>query len=335
MSVTRIRATALQARIEEPILMHRKFANLLALLLISWIGLALVAECKESRPQTAAAKPEAQLVPPSGNGYVTSATCASCHEDLAKAFSRNPHQILETSSSKGWKDQSCESCHGPGETHVNAGDGTQIFAFKGQPVKEANSKCLACHVRAESLAGHANSLHGKNQIACTDCHSIHEPKESPHLLADTRNVLCFNCHKETQAAFRKPYRHLLYEGAIFCVDCHQPHGGLQPRQMRVAFGNESICVKCHTEKRGPFAFAHPTTHLEGCTACHEPHGSTNPKMLIRHEQRFLCLECHSFAPGIPGAQPPSFHDLRSPRFQNCTTCHVKVHGSNVNKFLLR
>ena len=62
MFVTRSKATALQARIEEPILMHRKFANLLALLLISWIGLALVAECKESGPQTPTAKPETQLV---------------------------------------------------------------------------------------------------------------------------------------------------------------------------------------------------------------------------------------------------------------------------------
>jgi predicted CXXCH cytochrome family protein len=68
--------------------------------------------------------------------------------------------------------------------------------------------------------------------------------------------------------------------------------------------------------------------------CHEPHGSVNPKMLVRHEQRFLCLECHSAAPGILASQPPSFHDLRSARFQNCTTCHLRVHGSNVNQFLL-
>jgi hypothetical protein len=38
---------------------------------------------------------------------------------------------------------------------------------------------------------------------------------------------------------------------------------------------------------------------------------------------------------IGGGVPPAFHDLRSPRFRNCTVCHLKVHGSQVNRALLR
>jgi DmsE family decaheme c-type cytochrome len=110
---------------------------------------------------------------------------------------------------------------------------------------------------------------------------------------------------------------------------------LNPRQMKTARGNEIACAKCHSDKRGPFAFEHAAMRLEGCMSCHEPHSSVNPKMLVRSQQHLLCLECHSTAPGILASQPPSFHDLRSARFQNCTTCHLKVHGSNVNKFLLR
>jgi DmsE family decaheme c-type cytochrome len=300
----------------------------------------LVGFCLASNPSRLLGQDEGSKPPPQNqvskakSEYVASATCASCHEDLAKSFTKNPHQILEVSPSKGWKDLSCESCHGPGDAHVNAGDGTQIFAFKGLSIREVNKKCLSCHARAESHAGGANSLHGRNQIACTECHSVHAPKESLHLLASQSNLLCFNCHKEIQGAFAKPYRHKLYEGAISCVDCHEPHGGLQPRQMKTAFGNEPACVKCHTDKRGPFAFEHPPMRLEGCMGCHEPHGSANPKMLIRHEQRFLCLECHAGSSGIPGGTPPSFHDLRSPRFQNCSTCHLRVHGSNIDRFLL-
>jgi DmsE family decaheme c-type cytochrome len=105
--------------------------------------------------------------------------------------------------------------------------------------------------------------------------------------------------------------------------------------MKTAIGNETACAKCHTDKRGPFAFEHAAMRLEGCLGCHEPHGSINPKMLVRNQQHLLCLECHSTASGILASQPPSFHDLRSARFQNCTTCHLKVHGSNVNKYLLR
>jgi DmsE family decaheme c-type cytochrome len=268
------------------------------------------------------------------NEYVTSATCSSCHEDLLKQFARNPHQVLEIQPKKGWQERSCESCHGPGQAHVEAGDGSQIVAFNNLSPKETNSNCLKCHARAETQAGSGTSLHGRSQLACTQCHRIHEVKQVVHLLADKPDPLCLSCHGEAQAAFNKPYRHRLQEGAIHCVDCHEQHGGLQPHQTKVSFGNEATCVKCHTDKRGPFAFEHPPMRLEGCMGCHEPHGSVNPKMLIRHEQRFLCLECHSAAPELLASQPPSFHDLRSARFQNCTTCHLRVHGSNVNQFLL-
>jgi hypothetical protein len=36
-----------------------------------------------------------------------------------------------------------------------------------------------------------------------------------------------------------------------------------------------------------------------------------------------------------GSQPPSFHNISNPRFQNCTTCHVTVHGSNRSPQLLK
>jgi hypothetical protein len=55
----------------------------------------------------------------------------------------------------------------------------------------------------------------------------------------------------------------------------------------------------------------------------------------------VCLECHSNL-GVPasnsgtlGSTPPSFHNMAVPRYRNCTTCHVKVHGSNADRGLLR
>ena len=82
--------------------------------------------------------------------------------------------------------------------------------------------------------------------------------------------------------------------------------------------------------------------LEGCSSCHEVHGSANPRMLTRQEVRYVCLECHSNAPAqttgaqpVIGVVPPSFHDLRSPRFRNCTICHQKIHGSHVDRNLTR
>jgi len=39
-------------------------------------------------------------------------------------------------------------------------------------------------------------------------------------------------------------------------------------------------------------------------------------------------------PALP-CVPPAFHDLRSPQYQNCTVCHQKVHGSYVDRNLLK
>ena len=128
-----------------------------------------------------------------------------------------------------------------------------------------------------------------------------------------------------------------------CVDCHNPHGSFLARNMQTVSANEPGCLGCHGDKRGPFVFEHAPVRLEGCTTCHEPHGSANPRMLTRAQVSTLCLECHSniirpdgtTGSGALGTIPPGLHDLRSPRFQNCTMCHMKIHGSQVSRELLR
>jgi len=315
-----------------PVRTYTKFALFVTFLLV----LAFLSFARTPKSPQAAEQPSAKAsVAEPKNDYVSSATCASCHEDQTTKFATNPHQILEIREDKGWKDRACESCHGPGQAHVDAGDGGQVVLLKASSSnKEINKTCLSCHAVNNTHAGGPSSLHSKANLACTECHSIHEAKEKMHLLAGKSDQVCASCHKEIQAAFFKPFRHRLNEGAIHCVDCHQPHSGLMPKMARVSFGNENTCVKCHSDKRGPFAFEHPAMRLEGCMGCHEPHGSINSKMLIRNQVSFLCLECHTFADGILAAQPPSFHDLRTARFQNCTTCHLKIHGSNMDRFLL-
>jgi len=127
------------------------------------------------------------------------------------------------------------------------------------------------------------------------------------------------------------------------VDCHNPHGGFLPKAVRTVAANEPGCLNCHGNLRGPFTYEHSPVRLEGCTACHQPHGSANPRMLTRHEVRFVCLECHFNRPAATpeaaaptlGGVPPALHDLRNPRYNNCTICHVKIHGSNVDRALMR
>jgi DmsE family decaheme c-type cytochrome len=276
------------------------------------------------------------------SAYAGSEACQMCHEDIYKAFQKNPHIAVEKDKRHGFATRACESCHGPGAKHVESTAATDIRNPAKLPVADSDRGCLTCHLNQPTHAGRIQSGHARNQVSCVTCHSIH--KSAEEMVPRRRqaiNAECAQCHTAIWSNFARPYKHKLPEGAMSCVDCHNPHGSFLPHSIRTVMANEPGCFNCHGDKRGPFIFDHAPVRFEGCQACHEPHGSANPRMLTRAEVRFTCLECHANTPATAaatktiGGVPPAFHDLRSPQFQNCTLCHVKVHGSNVSQELLR
>ncbi len=276
-----------------------------------------------------------QQAAPAQAGSINNEDCAVCHEDVVKAFDRNPHAVLEKNKRLDMKN-SCESCHGPGEAHAsNDGDKTKIIGFKTEAARQYNERCLACHQNTHPIRGFKGSLHGKSNLACTDCHGIHQSERLTRLLKQPETGLCMDCHADTRTAFSKPYHHRVRENAMRCTDCHQPHSGLDRRQLQTSLTGDLPCYRCHSQTEGPFVYEHGPLRIKSCMDCHESHGSNNPKMLIRPTVRSLCLECHSFSRNAITAQPPAFHDVRSPRYQNCTTCHVRIHGSNASRLFLR
>ena len=116
--------------------------------------------------------------------------------------------------------------------------------------------------------------------------------------------------------------------------------GARPRMMSHGLQNEEPCMKCHVDKRGPFVFEHAAVRVDGCSSCHVPHGSMNARLLKRPQVFTMCLECHNGA-GNFGRQAdgiiltPSSHNMTDPKFQNCTLCHTRIHGSNSNASFLR
>ncbi len=306
---------------------------------VGFVGAAMLLAAIGSAQEKAAAP----AAPPPENKpaeFVGSTTCQVCHEDIFNAFQKNPHQIVETDKKRGWDTKACESCHGPGSKHAESASAADIIQPAKLKPSEADRICLTCHRNQSTQSGRINSSHARNQVSCIACHSIH--KNGPNGLVARKpaeiNAQCASCHTDVWASFQKPYKHRLPEGAMSCVDCHNPHGSALPNQIQTTRSNEPGCAKCHGDKVGPFPFEHAPVRLEGCGSCHQPHGSANPRMLTRHEVRFVCMECHSNLP-VPnpaanstlGTVGPALHDLRSPRFQNCTLCHQKVHGSYVDR----
>jgi len=300
-------------------------------------ALLVIAAGLITRAQTPPAAPAALPA-----GYVGSETCKICHEDIYNAFGKSPHQAIETNAKRGFIGRGCESCHGAAQKHTETASATEIRNPAKLVAAAADKICLTCHLNQPTHVGRLESSHAKDQVACTSCHKVHA--NGPNGLVDRKpaaiNTQCASCHTNVWAQFQRPNHHKLPEGAMSCVDCHNPHGSIRKAMAQSFAANEPGCLNCHGDKRGPFTFEHGPVRFEGCASCHEPHGSANPRMLARQEVRIVCLECHANLPsanktGTIGVVPPSFHDLRSPRYQNCTVCHQKIHGSYVDRNLLR
>ena len=290
--------------------------------------------------------------------YVGSETCAACHEPQSKSFDGTKHGKLHTIES--WKNKvvGCESCHGPGKQHVEAnGDKLKIGSFKRMDAKAVAETCLTCHAGKEGHNNFRRGEHWRNDVSCNDCHAAHSTQPRDYRLGSTTFVsgsstqnpgqavakqltnsepqLCMTCHNETKAQFSKPFHHKVLEGTMRCSDCHNPHGGFEQKQTKLAVGADAACIKCHVNKQGPFVFEHAPLKLEGCTTCHTPHGSSNPKMLKRAQVRQMCFECHTGISDELSPQVPSRHNQAQMREQQCTVCHSAIHGSNSHRLFFR
>jgi len=291
----------------------------------------------------------AQTAPQSPSGYVGSAVCKTCHPDVWQNFNKNPHYKSIASGKEPPEKTGCEGCHGPGGAHVAARGGkATIRAFSLFTPDQALNTCLECHSKDMSRANIKRSAHTEADVVCTDCHSIHKPATPKFLLAKQQTQLCYTCHGPIRAQFEMPVKHRVNEGVVQCTDCHNPHGtfaatwrtGTESRLVTNELDNEQPCLKCHVDKRGPFIFEHASVRVEACDTCHAPHGSMNAKLLRRPVVFTLCLECHNGA-GTFGRENTSVfaqsasHNMLDPRYQKCTLCHIRIHGSNSDPTFLR
>jgi predicted CXXCH cytochrome family protein len=334
------------------------------LLLVLSLSCAAFAQTRPAAVEPSSVTP-AHITPVPGEGYTGTERCRSCHKAEFQEYgkTRHAHLTLQQDAVIG-----CEMCHGGGQAHSDAAEAAHgddakiaaanklIFSFQGNPQQNAE-RCMRCHQSSLSQKGFEHSTHLLHGVSCNNCHSMHlvEAARNPQAVststaqADFFNVpklpeearwlhnsqliksqpnLCFGCHLNIQAQFALPTHHRVPEGAMKCTDCHNTHGTSNRATLRQS-GWET-CTQCHAEKRGPFVFEHSAVKVEGCVACHTPHGSVNRMLMVRREERFLCLQCHvdPFAANVPHGR------LSFQTRGDCTRCHSSIHGSNFNEFFL-
>ena len=303
---------------------------LMALTAVLWVA-AVAAQSPAQPPKPAPAPPTPE--PPTAaqeqhapaTGYAGSDTCVVCHE--SQTLHGTPHGRVVDARTPMAR-QGCETCHGPGQAHVDGGgDPNLILRIRQMPPEQASATCTTCHNRGDHGLWDG-SPHQSRRLSCVTCHSVHAPKsETGQLVKATAMQVCGQCHRDKVAKVDRSGHMPVREGKMTCATCHNPHGSQNVRLLRAGLSSAEACAACHADKRGPFLFEHAPLR-ESCATCHDPHGSPNERMLVR-KQPFLCQSCHSHI-----RHPGTLYDNRVVNSSNrifsrsCVTCHSQVHGSN-------
>jgi predicted CXXCH cytochrome family protein len=278
-------------------------------------------------------------------GYFTSSdkstTCGNCHvgherdwqttahADAYATLANNPgaqdfcftcHTVSEAGNAQtgavGWDavqdtayhDVQCESCHGPGVSHVEEPDGgTEPLASIAAAVDGENG-CGECHngthhpfVEEWTTSKHAEpnaEIIGRGEASAVTCVPCHTAQGVLRAWGVNTEFI------EKDAPFAE---HL----GITCAVCHDPHGSAgNEGQLRfpvdVPSADENLCIKCHHKR------AEPETDAATTRGPHSPEGP------------LLLGEGAGWFP--PGFEPQIAEILgthgstANPRL--CATCHV-------------
>lgn len=212
---------------------------MIALWLITALIVALANSCS-TIPRTIFAPPE---IP--GASFVGNHACFECHTNYVRQFAASPHGRVHLEGAAMSGQSGCESCHGPGSKHIEAGGGRGKFIVN--PGKEPTA-CFQCHLETQAefdLPQHHPVLEGR--MNCVQCHDPHGGdifKPAGGLAMARLNEICAQCHREQTQPFVFEHE-AMREG---CTTCHNPHGSIN-RKMLVQADN-NLCLRCHAQVQG-------------------------------------------------------------------------------------
>lgn len=202
---------------------------------------------------------------------------------------------------------------------MNSGGGAKMLTNGKLPVKKATLfialfliACLTFKANAEA------NPHGDYSLStelCAACHITHSADGADLLQAESRKLLCYNCHDGTGSSYniRSAFgetvlgssnlvsHHPVPEGTQQCTDCHNPHLTPQDKPRLLSIGPSQLssgnqtCGYCHGEGSSnpggniltpitgtphDVAVTNPSSGTQiKCARCHQPHGSPYKPLL--------------------------------------------------------
>lgn len=215
--------------------------------------------------------------------------------------------------------EQCDTCHGP----------TGVKPMPEDHAGRPNESCTVCHLQGptptpgpagSSAPGAApaipHTIEGDTYKDCTTCHGLGKIKPFPEGHASFSTDSCTGCHKPAADATGGAASGTPAAGETPAAGATPAAGGASagPAAIPHPVGVDPYtdCTQCHgLDKIKPFPENHTAFTTDQCTSCHQPAatggatggtGSTGGTVAA--------------APAIP-----TNHDLTSPLFQDCTTCH--------------
>lgn len=266
-----------------------------------------------------------------GNSQNWNTMCASCHStDLHKNY-----DFTHDSYNTTWSEinVSCESCHGPGNSHVSfvkSGgykDGERMpnaglhYGKNTKPQLQLNT-CAACHARKADLS--SSLLHTDEimddlipQIISNEFYfpdgQIREEDYEYSSFAQSKmfhnNVRCSNCHNPHSGK-------LVLPGNALCLSCHKPKYDSQEHHFHMANTEGSQCTSCHMPTKTYMGVDHRRDHSfriprpdqsmvygtpNACTSCHQDKPSSWAAAAIK--KRYGNKRAYHFSDDLlPGSQ---------------------------------
>jgi predicted CXXCH cytochrome family protein len=192
-----------------------------------------------------------------------------------------------------------------------------------------NSECLACHSQPSmvyrvgintilltiDVQKFHDSIHGQNQLSCTDCHiditgyphpdyARNNRREFQFALYETTRQACVRCHeKQTTDVLNGVHQQTLNAGnhnAAMCADCHNPHY-VEPVADLNRQEIPDVCARCHSEIADTYkksvhgaALINGNPDVPNCISCHGLHSIKDPRTTeFRNAIPLLCAKCHT------------------------------------------
>lgn len=243
--------------------------------------------------------------------------CIACH---TTGFAKH-YDAASDSFASTWKEEnvSCQSCHGPGERHVQwarlKAEGktapTQpgephglVVDFKAKGARGEVEVCATCHSRRGELT--ATPVPGQPRMD----HYLPSLLQAGLYHADGQQL----DEVFVDGSFRQSK---MYGQGVGCTDCHNPHSG------KLKLAGNAVCTQCHApEANAKFAaaagaydtpahhFHQPGSEGAQCAACHMPSKNymqiqarpdhslrvPRPDLTVKIGTPNACTQCHDDKP---------------------------------------